>query len=69
MGSRKFGSLTIFVLGISGALDLTLLLSASVHSSGGPYAFLGALSVFFYSESANITLLSLPPLLTLESTL
>lgn len=53
MGSRKFGSLTVFVLSISGVLDLAMLLSASVQSPGGPYAFLGALSVFFYSESVS----------------
>ncbi|CAI5731546.1 unnamed protein product [Peronospora destructor] len=51
LGSRKFGSIVVFVLFISGALQLTAL--TSVSSSlvevipGGPYPVLGALAVYF----------------------
>ncbi|CAI5704064.1 unnamed protein product [Peronospora effusa] len=51
LGSRKFGSVVVFVMLISGALQLTAL--SSVSSSlvefipGGPYPVLGALAVYF----------------------
>ncbi|RLN94515.1 hypothetical protein BBJ28_00019970 [Nothophytophthora sp. Chile5] len=52
MGARKFGSALLFVLLFSGALELTALLSVPTLARripGGPYAVLGALSVYFYS--------------------
>uniref|UniRef100_K3W5T0 UBA domain-containing protein n=1 Tax=Globisporangium ultimum (strain ATCC 200006 / CBS 805.95 / DAOM BR144) TaxID=431595 RepID=K3W5T0_GLOUD len=50
MGSRKFGSLVVFILSLTSGLELAALMSApslARQIPGGPYALLGALAVFF----------------------
>ncbi|CAH0482918.1 unnamed protein product [Peronospora belbahrii] len=51
LGSRKFGSIVVYVLLISGALQLAALTSGSSSVveliPGGPYSVVGALSVYF----------------------
>ncbi|CEG41855.1 protein kinase [Plasmopara halstedii] len=50
LGSRKFGSILVFVLSFSGALQLIALTSYPELAKiipGGPYSFLGALVVYF----------------------
>ncbi|KAL3657186.1 hypothetical protein V7S43_017848 [Phytophthora oleae] len=50
LGSRKFGSVLVFVLLISGALQLAALTSAPVLAKnipGGPYPVIGAFAVYF----------------------
>ncbi|GAB9467266.1 hypothetical protein Gpo141_00004618 [Globisporangium polare] len=50
LGSRKFGSLLMFVLLITSGLELAALVSSPALARqipGGPYALLGALFVFF----------------------
>ncbi|KAK1946862.1 Rhomboid-like protein 20 [Phytophthora citrophthora] len=58
LGSRKFGSVLVFVLLISGALQFAALTSAPALAKnipGGPYPVIGAFAVYFNSTLAFYT--------------
>lgn len=61
MGSRKFGSLLAFVLGIVSTLEFAACASSpqlARQLPSGPYALLGAVAVFFNSTLRDLSVCS-----------